>query len=124
VIVDVEVARLRRCKRSDISDQEERKRLHRVHRQRRVRGEEEEGSNTEFAEIGTQRAQRLDKRRKAWAFDCESPPFAEKREGWGTLKVISEVTQEGEPKNTVKSDCATEFAEKRQERIDCIIGGV
>jgi hypothetical protein len=26
------------------------------------------------------------KRRGFWAFERKSPPFAEKREGWGTLK--------------------------------------
>jgi len=54
-------------------------------------GEEEEkrDGNTEVTEIGTQRAQRrAERRRKSEALDRKSPPFAEEREGWGTLKYM------------------------------------
>lgn len=44
--------------------------------------------NTEVTEDGTQSSQRRKERKKrsAGAFDRKSPPFAERREGWGTLK--------------------------------------
>jgi len=40
------------------------------------------------------------------AFDRKSPPFANLREGWGTLKFIRESRLE-RSKGTVRSDCGT-----------------
>jgi hypothetical protein len=53
-------------------------------RKRKNGGEE---FNTEFAE-DAQRSQRRVKRRGAEAMDRKSPPFAEVRKGWGTLKFM------------------------------------
>jgi hypothetical protein len=36
----------------------------------------------------SKRTQEEEQRREARAFDRKSPPFAEEREGWGTLKSV------------------------------------